>query len=163
VAEKGNMLDKSGNLPNIDRPFLVDAGGTVVGSFLSLPVITTYVESASGVESGRRTGLTSVTTGIMFLIMLLITSLIILLPTEATGSALILFATTMLSDYNNINFDDTTNSLPAIITSEVKIFTFIFGNGIAACIITYLFIKALYSRYKNIHPGLYILVIPLIL
>src|SRR5699024_544380 len=69
VAEKGNMLDKSGNLPNIDRPFLVDAGGTVVGSFLSLPVITTYVESASGVESGGRTGLTSVTTGIMFLLM----------------------------------------------------------------------------------------------
>lgn len=163
VAEKGNMLDKSGNLPNIDRPFLVDAGGTVVGSFLSLPVITTYVESASGVESGGRTGLTSVTTGIMFLLMLLITPLIILVPTEATAPALILVGTSMLSAVKNINFDDTTESLPAIITIVFTIFTFNFGNGIAAGIITYVFIKALSGRYKDIHPGLYVLVIPLIL
>lgn len=163
VAEKGNMLDKSGNLPNIDRPFLVDAGGTVVGSFLSLPVITTYVESASGVESGGRTGLTSVTTGIMFLLMLLITPLIILVPTEATAPALIIVGTSMLSAVKNINFDDTTESLPAIITIVFTIFTFNFGNGIAAGIITYVFIKALSGRYRDIHPGLYVLVIPLIL
>src|SRR5699024_3790478 len=163
VAEKGNMLDKSGNLPNIDRPFLVDAGRTVVGSFLSLPVITTYVESASGVESGGRTGLTSVTTGSMFLLMLLITPLIILVPTEATGPALILVGTSMLSAVKNINFDDTTESLPAILTIVFTIFTFNFGNGIAAGIITYVFIKALSGRYKDIHPGLYVLVIPLII
>src|SRR5699024_9617417 len=102
VADKVNMFDKSGNLPIIDSPFLVDAGGTVVGSLLSLPVITTYVESASGVESGRRTGLTSVTTAIMFLLMLLIAPLIILVPTEATAPALILVGTSMLSAVKNI-------------------------------------------------------------
>lgn len=163
VAEKGKMLDKNGNLPNIDRPFLVDAGGTVIGSFLSLPVITTYVESASGVEAGGRTGLTSVTTGILFLLMLLITPLIILVPTEATAPALILVGISMLSAVKNINFEDTTESLPAIITIVFTIFTFNFGNGIAAGIITYVFIKALSGRYKEIHPGLYVLVIPLII
>lgn len=163
VAEKGKMLDKNGNLPNIDRPFLVDAGGTVIGSFLSLPVITTYVESASGVEAGGRTGLTSVTTGFLFLLMLLITPLIILVPTEATAPALILVGISMLSAVKNINFEDTTESLPAIITIVFTIFTFNFGNGIAAGIITYVFIKALSGRYKEIHPGLYVLVIPLII
>src|SRR5699024_12005794 len=108
-------------------------------------------------------GLTSVTTGIMFLLMLLITPLIILVPTVATAPALILVGTSMLSAVKNINFDDTTESLPAIITIVFTIFTFNFGNGIAAGIITYVFIKALSGRYKDIHPGLYVLVIPLIL
>src|SRR5699024_11990569 len=96
VAEKGNMLDKSGNLPNIDRPFLVDAGGTVVGSFLSLPVITTYVESASGVESGGRTGLPSVTTGIMFLLLRWLPPLIILVPPELTAPPLFFVVPSLL-------------------------------------------------------------------
>lgn len=163
VAEKGKMLDKDGNLPNIDRPFLVDAGGTTIGSFFSLPVITTYVESASGVEAGGRTGLTSVTTGILFLLMLLITPLIILVPTEATAPALVLVGISMLSAVKNIDFNDITESLPSIITIVLTIFTFNFGNGIAGGIITYVFIKALSGRYKEIHPGLYIVIIPLIL
>lgn len=161
VGGKGNMLDEKGNLPNIDKPFLVDAGGTVLGSLFSVPVMTTYVESATGVEAGGRTGLTAVTTGILFLLTLFITPLIMIIPTEATAPALILVGVSMLSSVRNINFEDVTESLPAFMTIVVTIFTFNFGNGIASGIIVYVLVKSLSGRHKEIHPGLYILVIPL--
>lgn len=163
VAEKGGMLDKNGDLPRIDRPFLVDASGTTLGSLFSMPVMTTYVESAAGVEAGGRTGMTSITTGILFLLTLFITPVILIIPTEATAPALILVGVMMLSSVQNIDFTDTTESLPAFITIVLTIFTFNFGNGIAAGIITYVFVKGLSGRYKEIHPGLYIVIIPLIL
>ncbi|GGJ93967.1 permease [Lentibacillus kapialis] len=163
VAGKGNMLDKNGNLPHIDRPFLVDAGGTTVGSLFSVPVMTTYVESATGVEAGGRTGLTAVTTGFLFLLTLFITPLILIIPTEATAPALILVGLTMLASVQNINFADTTESLPAFMTVVVTIFTFNFGTGIAAGIIIYVVVKSLSGRYKEVHPGLYILLIPLVI
>ncbi len=163
VGSKGNMLDKEGNLPNIDKPFLVDAGGTTLGALFSVPVMTTYVESAAGVEAGGRTGLTAVSTGILFLLTLFITPLIMIIPAEATAPALILVGLTMLSSVRNINFDDVTESLPAFMTIVITIFTFNFGNGIAAGIIIYVLVKALSGRHKEIHPGLYILVIPLVL
>lgn len=163
VGGKGNMLDEKGNLPNIDKPFLVDAGGTVLGSLFSVPVMTTYVESATGVEAGGRTGLTAVTTGILFLLTLFITPLIMIIPTEATAPALILVGVSMLSSVRNINFEDVTESLPAFMTIVVTIFTFNFGNGIASGIIVYVLVKSLSGRHKEIHPGLYIVVIPLII
>lgn len=163
VAGKGNMLDKNGNLPNIDKPFLVDAGGTTLGSFFSVPVMTTYVESAAGVEAGGRTGLTAVTTGLLFLGTLFVTPIIMIIPTEATAPALILVGLTMLSSVKNIDFNDTTESLPAFMTIVVTIFTFNFGNGIAAGIIIYVLVKSLSGRIKDIHPGLFILIIPLII
>ncbi|WP_025785783.1 NCS2 family permease [Sporosarcina sp. D27] len=163
VGSKGNMLDKNGDLPNIDKPFLVDAGGTALGSLFSVPVMTTYVESAAGVEAGGRTGLTAVTTGLLFLLTIFITPLIMIIPTEATAPALILVGLTMLSAVRNINFEDVTESLPAFMTIVITIFTFNFGNGIAAGIIIYVIVKALSGRHKEIHPGLYVLVVPLIL
>ncbi|REB08642.1 NCS2 family permease [Sporosarcina sp. BI001-red] len=163
VGSKGNMLDKNGDLPNIDKPFLVDAGGTALGSLFSVPVMTTYVESAAGVEAGGRTGLTAVTTGLLFLLTIFITPLIMIIPKEATAPALILVGLTMLSAVRNINFEDVTESLPAFMTIVITIFTFNFGNGIAAGIIIYVLVKALSGRHKEIHPGLYVLTVPLIL
>lgn len=163
VAGKGNMLDKNGNLPNIDKPFLVDAGGTTLGSFFSVPVMTTYVESAAGVEAGGRTGLTAVSTGILFLATLFVTPIIMIIPTEATAPALILVGLTMLSSVKNIDFTDITESLPAFITIVITIFTFNFGNGISAGIIMYVIVKSFSGRIKEVHPGLFVLVIPLII
>ncbi|WP_130860505.1 NCS2 family permease [Gracilibacillus phocaeensis] len=163
VAGKGNMLDKDGNLPKIDKPFSVDAGGTILGSFFSVPVMTTYVESAAGVEAGGRTGLTAVSAGILFLLTLFITPLIFIIPTEATAPALILVGLTMLSAVRNINFNDVTESLPAFMTIVITIFTFNFGNGIAAGIIIYVVVKLFSGRYKELHWGLYVLLIPLII
>ncbi|ASN07419.1 permease [Virgibacillus necropolis] len=162
VAGKGGMLDKDGNLPQINKPFLVDAGGTTWGSLFSVPVMTTYVESAAGVEAGGRTGLTAVTTGVMFLLTLFVTPVIMIIPAEATAPALILVGLTMLSSIQKVNFSDTTESLPAFITIAFTIFTFNFGNGIAAGIITYVLVKSLSGRHKEVHPGLYILILPLL-
>jgi AGZA family xanthine/uracil permease-like MFS transporter len=163
VAAKGDMLDKNGDLPRIDKPFLVDAGGTVVGSFFAAPVMSTYVESAAGVEAGGRTGLTAISTGVLFLLTVFITPLIMVIPTAATAPALILVGLTMLSSVKNINFNDVTESLPAFMTIVITIFTFNFGNGIAAGIIIYVLVKSLSGRYKDVHPGMYVLVIPLII
>ncbi|TCP29956.1 AGZA family xanthine/uracil permease-like MFS transporter [Scopulibacillus darangshiensis] len=162
VAGKGGMLDKNGDLPQINKPFLVDAGAATWGSLFSVPVMATYVESSAGVEAGGRTGLTAVFTGLLFLLTLFITPIIKIIPGEATAPALILVGLMMMSSVKNINFNDTTESLPAFMTIVVTIFTFNFGNGISAGIITYVFVKALSGRYKEVHPGLYILVIPLI-
>ena len=162
VGEKGGMLDEEGNLPEIDKPFLVDAGGTTLGSLFSVPVMTTYVESASGVEDGGRTGLTAITTGLLFLATLLLTPIVLIIPSSATAPALILVGLLMLSAVQNVNFGDATESLPAFVTIVITIFTFNFGNGIAAGIITYVMVKSLSGRYKEVHPGLYILVIPLL-
>ncbi|MDY0395082.1 hypothetical protein RWE15_12460 [Virgibacillus halophilus] len=98
----------------------------------------------------------------MFLLTLFITPLIMIIPTEATAPALILVGLTMLSSVRNINFEDVTESLPAFMTIVMTIFTFNFGTGIAAGIITYVVVKALSGRHKEVHPGMYILVIPLI-
>src|SRR5699024_2041478 len=105
----------------------------------------------------------AVTTGILFLLTLFITPLIVIMPTEATAPALILVGVMMLSAVKNINFSDHTESLPAFITIVLTIFTFNFGNGIAAGIITYVIVKSLSGRHKEIHPGLYIVAIPLVL
>lgn len=162
VGGKGGMLDKNGDMPDIDRPFLVDAGGTTLGSLFSVPPITTFVESASGVEAGGRTGLTALTTGLLFLATLFITPIVLAIPNAATAPALILVGLLMLSVVQQVNFSDSTESLPAFMTIVVTIFTFNFGNGIASGVLTYVLVKALAGRHKEVHPGLYIICLPLL-
>lgn len=161
VGDKGGMLDKNGDLPEIDKPFLVDAGGTTLESLFSVPVMTTYVESAAGVEAGGRTGLTAVVTGVLFLSTLLLTPVVLIIPAAAAVPALVLVGLLMLSAIQNVDFGDATESLPAFMTIVVTISTFNFGNGIAAGIITFVLVKSLAGRYKEVHPGLYVLTLPL--
>lgn len=160
VGAKGKMLDKDGNFPEINKPFLVDSASTVTGSLVAVPVMTTYVESASGVEAGGRTGLTSITTGILFLATLLFTPIALMIPAQATAPVLILVGLMMLQPLRSIAFDNIPEALPAFMTVVVTIFTFNFGTGIAAGIVTYVVAKLFAGQVRDIPKGLFVLLVP---
>jgi len=161
VSAKANLLDEEGNLPEIQKPFLVDAIHTCVGALLGTSTVTTYVESASGVEAGGRTGLTALVTSLAFFATLLITPLALAIPGAATAPVLILIGLLMMSTVKNINFDDFTEALPAFITIVVSVFTFSLSNGMSLGIITYVLIKLCSGKAKEIPTGLYVLCLPL--
>lgn len=163
VSAKADLLDEEGNLPNIEKPFLVDSIATIVGALFGSTVVTTYIESASGVEEGGRTGLTAVSTAVCFALAIFITPIVGMIPNQATAPALIIIGLMMLSGLKDIDFSDFTESFPAFATIAFTIFTNSISNGISMGIIAYTFTKLVSGRYKELNWGIYILSIPLIL
>lgn len=163
VASKANMLDENGNLPGIEKPFLVDAIGTCVGAACGCTTITTYVESTSGVEAGGRTGFTALITGALFIIMMFFAPLIAIVPDCATGPALIFVGFLMIQGFKNIDFDDFTESFGAFVMIMFGAFMANIAAGISAGILAHVFIKVITGKFKDVHVGMYILSIPLIL
>lgn len=163
VANKANMLDEDGNLPGIEKPFLVDAIGTCAGALFGCTTVTTYVESTSGVEAGGRTGMTALVTGVLFLIMIFFAPLILMIPTCATGPALIFVGFLMISGITDIDFSDFTESFGPFVMIMFGTFMGSIAAGIAAGILAYIFIKIVTLRFKDVHPGMYVLAIPLLL
>lgn len=155
VANRANWLDENGNLPGIERCFKVDSLSTIVGSFFCMPVMTTYLESASGVEDGGRTGLTSIVTAILFSLMLLFTPLALMIPLVATGPVLTYIGLQMLGAMKNINYDDMTESIPAFIAVAMTIFTNNIANGLSLSVLSYVFLKAVSGRWREVHPAMY--------
>ena len=155
VANRANWLDENGNLPGIERCFKVDSLSTVVGSFFCMPVMTTYLESASGVEDGGRTGLTSIVTAILFSLMLLFTPLALMIPLVATGPVLTYIGLQMLGAMKNINYDDMTECIPAFIAVAMTIFTNNIANGLSLSVLSYVFLKAVSGRWREVHPAMY--------
>ncbi|WP_287619483.1 NCS2 family permease [Clostridium sp.] len=163
VSAKADLLDEEGNLPNIEKPFLVDSIATIVGALFGSTVVTTYIESASGVEEGGRTGLTAVSTAVCFALAIFITPIVGMIPNQATAPALIIIGLMMLSGLKDIDFSDFTESFPAFATIAFTIFTNSISNGISMGIIAYMFTKVMAGKYKELNWGIYILSIPLIL
>lgn len=161
VGAKGNFLDKDGNFPEINKPFLVDSGSTVLGSLFAVPVMTTYVESTSGVEAGGRTGLTAVTTGGLFLATLLFTPVALMIPEQATAPVLILVGLLMLAPLREIDMTNLAAALPAFLTIVVTIFSFNIGTGIAAGMVSYVVAKVIVGEIRSIPVGMWILLVPL--
>lgn len=162
VSAKANLLDEEGNLPNINKPFLVDAIATVVGALFGSTVVTTYIESAAGVEEGGRTGFTAVVAGICFALTMFITPIAGMIPSEATAPALILIGLLMITGVKNIEFNDFTEAFPAFATIVFTAFTSSISNGISIGIISYMVTKVMAGRFKDLNWGIYILSIPLI-
>lgn len=163
VSNKANLLDEDGNLPNIGKPFLVDSLATIVGSIFGLTVVTTYIESAAGVEEGGRTGLTAVTTSICFALTIFFTPIAAMIPSQATAPALIIIGLMMLTGIKDIELNEFTEAFPAFATIVFTIFTQNIADGISIGIISYLFTKLVSGKYKELNIGIYILAIPLIL
>lgn len=155
VGAKAGLLDKDGNLPGIEKCFYVDSISTVLGSFFCMPCMTTYLESASGVEAGGKTGLTSLSTSVVFLLMFLITPLALMIPAAATAPTLMLIGVKMLSGMRNINYDDATECIPAFLSVALTIFTFNVANGISAAIIVYVILKVASGRSKEVPATMY--------
>lgn len=163
VAGKAGMLDEDGNMPEIQKPFLVDAVGTCVGACTGNTTITTFVESTSGVEAGGRTGLTSVVAAVLFGIMVLFSPLILMIPDAATGPALIFVGFLMISGIQNIDFSDFTESFGPFVMIMFVIFAGGIASGIAAGVLAYIIVKVVTGKFRDLHPVMYILTIPLIM
>ena len=157
TAQKANMLDKDGRVKNMHKALLSDALATTVGSLLGTSTVVTYVESTSGISQGGRTGLTSLTTGIMFILSLFFVGLVGIVPAEATAPALIIVGVLMMGAVTKIDFEDFTEALPAFFTIAIMPFSYSIANGIAAGIIFYPIMKIVTGKSKEVHPIVYVL------
>lgn len=157
VAGRANMLDENGNLPGIERPFLVDAIGTCVGALTGNTTVTTYVESTSGVEAGGRSGLTSLVTGVMFLLTVFLAPLFVAIPYCATGPALIYVGFLMLKGFVDIDFSSFDECIAPCVMLMFTAFTGSITNGLGAGIIVHVLVKLVKGRAKDVHPIMYVL------
>lgn len=163
TATKAGMLDEKGNLPNMNKALLADAVATSAGALLGTSTVTTYVESAAGVAEGGKTGLTAVTTGILFLFSILLAPFALMVPAQATAPALIIVGVLMMGTVKQIDFDDFAEAMPAFFTIAIMPFTFSIANGIAAGLIFYPIAKIATGKAKEVHLTVYILAILFIL
>ena len=165
VASKADMLDKDGRLPRIRGALLSDAIGTSVGAMLGTSTTTTFVESASGVAEGGRTGLTSVVAALMFGLSLFLSPIFLAIPSFATAPALIVVGFLMMTSIVKINFSDYTEAIPAYIAIIAMPFTYSISEGIAMSIIAYVVMNLATgkAKEKNISILMYILAILFIL
>ncbi|WP_050606926.1 NCS2 family permease [Clostridium niameyense] len=159
TAQKAGMIDENGKMENLNKALLADAVATTAGALIGTSSVTTYVESTAGVSEGGRTGLTSFTTAIMFILALFFSGLVGIVPQEATAPALIIVGVLMMGSITNINFNDFTEALPAFLTIAIMPFSYSIANGIASGIIFYPIVKVVTGKRKEIHPIIYILAI----
>lgn len=157
VSARAGFLDENGNLPEIEKPMLADALATVFGALLGTTTTGTYIESASGIEEGGRTGLTAVVTALLFLICLFFSPLFTSIPPQAYGGALVIVGILMVSAVTKINFEDYTELIPAFFVIVLMSFTFNLGIGITAGFLLYPIFKLIAGKVKEIHPGLWVL------
>ena len=161
VASKADMLDEEGKLPRISGALLADAVGTSVGAALGVSTTTTFVESASGVTEGGRTGLTSVTSALLFGLSLFLSPIILAIPSFATAPALIVVGFLMISSVLKVDFSDLCQGIPAFITLIAMPFMYSISEGIALGTISFVVINVLAGpeKRKAISPVMYVLAI----
>ncbi|MBR2676404.1 MAG: NCS2 family permease [Solobacterium sp.] len=162
-AAKADMLDENGQLDGIKGVLLADAIGTTVGAMLDTSAVTTFVESSSGISEGGRTGLTSVTTGILFLLALFFSPLFLTIPSFATAPALIVVGFLMMQQVTKIDWNDLTEAIPCFCCITMMGFAYSISDGIAFGIISYTILKLLTGKYKDLNVLLYILSILFVL
>jgi adenine/guanine/hypoxanthine permease len=161
VGAKANLLDGNANLPNINRPFLVDSIAATLGPVFGIPALTALVESAAGVEAGGRSGLSSLAAAGMFALMLLFVPVALAIPKEATAPALILIGLSMFSTIRHAHFDDFTDAFPVLSMVLLTLMSNSFGTGIAGGLLCFVIVKLLAGRFKEVPWGLVVLAIPL--
>ena len=157
TASRAGMLDKNGKMPNMKQALLSDAVGTVAGSLTGTSTVTTFVESASGVEACGRTGLTALTTGIMFLACIFIAPIAGIIPAAATSSALIYVGVLMVAGLKNVDFDDICQSLPVALMMIAMPISGSIGHAIGLGLITYTVIKVFTGKAKDVSVLTYVL------
>ncbi|MFB6094183.1 MAG: NCS2 family permease [Halanaeroarchaeum sp.] len=157
VSQIAGFLDEDGDLPDADRPLMADAIGTTVGGILGTSTVTTYIESAAGVEEGGRTGMTAFVVGVLFLLSLAVVPLAAAIPQYASHIALVVVAVIMLTNVTDIEWDDLTHAVPAGLTIIVMPFTYSIAYGIAAGIVSYPLVKTAVGEYDDLHVGQWLL------
>jgi adenine/guanine/hypoxanthine permease len=157
IGKLGGFLDKQGRLERADEAFTADAAGTIAGACLGTSTVTTYIESATGIEEGGRTGLTAVTVAVLFLLSVFFVPLVIAVPAIATAPALIVVGALMMQGARDIDWARFDVGLPAFLTISAMPFTFSIANGIALGIISFVIVTALVGRAREVHPIMYAL------
>ncbi len=163
VANKADLLDKDGNLPKAKEALMADAIGTVAGACLGTSTVTSYVESASGVAEGGRTGLTALSTGVMFLIALIFSPILTIIPSFATAPILIIVGLFMMTAITKIDFTDYTEALPAFLAIIMMPIAYSIADGIMFGILSWFILKLVTGKAKKIPVAVYILAILFIL
>lgn len=163
VSSKAGMLDENGRLPRVGKALMADAVGTIVGACLGTSTVTTYVESAAGVAEGGRTGLTSLATAGMFAIALFFAPLFTMIPAAATAPALVIVGLFMMTPITKINFIDFTEAIPAFLTIVMMPFAYSIADGIVFGMVSYVVLKLLTGRTKEVSKVMWILAILFVL
>ncbi|MBK5208789.1 MAG: NCS2 family permease [Flavobacteriaceae bacterium] len=159
VSSKAGMLDKDENVPRVKQALFADAIGTTVGAILGTSTVTTYVESAAGVAEGGKTGMTALTVAGMFILALFFAPVFMIIPAAATAPALIIVGLFMISPIMKIDLDDFTESIPAFFTIIMMPLTYSIAEGIVFGMLSFVILKLLTGRYKEVKPIMYIIAI----
>jgi AGZA family xanthine/uracil permease-like MFS transporter len=151
VGTKANMMDQHGKLPRINKALFADACGTFFGAIFGTSTTTTYVESASGIAEGGRTGMTALTIAVLFALSLFLAPLFIIVPDAATAPALIIVGLFMITPVQKINFDESTEAIPAFITIIMMPLTYSISEGIVFGLLSYVFLKLATGKFKDLN------------
>jgi AGZA family xanthine/uracil permease-like MFS transporter len=159
VATRAKLVDEQGNIQNLDKALKADSSSSIVGAFLGCAPVTSYVESTAGVAAGGRTGLTAVTVGLLFLLAIFFSPLAGMVPAFATSGALVYVALLMMSGMRELDWDDATELVPALLTIIMIPLSFSIANGIAMGFISYVAIKVITGRAGEVSIGAWFLAI----
>ena len=163
VSKLGIKENEKGEIPGVKEAMMSDAIGTTAGALLGSSTITTYVESASGVAEGGRSGLTSFFTGLMFILSIFLAPIFLLIPSAATSGALVMVGVLMIDSFKKIELEDISESFPAFITMITMVLCYSIADGICLGILSYVLIKMMVGKFKDLNLTLYILSIFLLI
>ncbi len=156
VSTKAGLADEEGNIPNVKAALFADAVGTTAGACLGTSTVTTYVESAAGVAEGGKSGLTALTTAILFLAALFLSPLFIMVPSAATSPVLVMVGLFMMSPIKEVNLEDASEAIPAFLTIIMMPFTYSIAEGIMFGMLSFVILKALSGKAKEVTIVTYI-------
>ena len=159
VGAEGDMLDEKRNLPKSQPVLLVDSLAAAAGGAGSVSSNTTYIESTAGVADGARTGLASIVTGLLFLVAMLFTPLVEMVPSEAAAPALVIVGALMITQIRNLTWDDMSLVIPAFLTIALMPFTYSITNGIGAGVVSYVLLQLAVGRRRAIHPLMWVIAV----
>jgi adenine/guanine/hypoxanthine permease len=157
LTRKAKLMNDKGEIENLDKALTTDAVGTVVSAVFGTSTVTSYIESAAGIAEGGKTGLTAVTVALLFLVALIFSPLIGLVPGFATAPALVLVGALMIGEISHVKFDDITEGLPAFLTIIMMPLTFSIANGFAFGFVSYTFLKTLGGRAKEVSSFMWLI------
>ena len=157
LASKTGIMGEDGHIPHVKEAMMSDAIGTTIGAMMGSSTITTYVESASGIAEGGRSGFTSLITGLMFILALFFAPLFLLIPSAATSGALVLVGVFMMDSISKIDMEDMSEALPAFITIIMMVLTYSIADGMVLGLLCYVLVKLFCGKHKDISITMYIL------
>ena len=159
LADKTGIVRPDGSIPHMKEAMMSDAIGTTCGAFLGSSTITTYIESASGVAEGGRSGLTAFFVGVLFLLDILLSPIFMLIPSAATCGALVMVGVLMVDSFKKIDLSDITEAFPAFITMITMVLCYSIADGICLGLLSYVLIKMLSGKFRDLNPTLYVLAV----